>query len=202
MIGVSAEFQSCRAASREILELIEAEPEDAAITRVTRSTDTSPTISKKSIKVSSPVRQRAQRRRSSVASVDEEVNAEQSILRTLGINPITDVANDNSTAAVLADAFTDRSTKLNQLSRDVQDNLEGSIASHLRDAQSTTQRLKHALLADTPFGTIRLLDVEINDAISQLQDDIDRSQRESERLNTESLRQPNVAKEAFIERWQ
>lgn len=149
----------------------------------------------------SPVRSRNTRRRSSVASLEDDTNAEQQLLRNLGISVPAELPADDSTAANLKNILLDRTTKLNNHARNLQQSSETSIACHIRDAQLTFHLLRQSLLSEAEFNSRRLLDPEILEAIANSELEVEGVKLETSKVDLERLRERNTRKEELVQRW-
>ena len=149
----------------------------------------------------SPVRSRNIRRRSSVASLDDDTNAEQQLLRNLGISLPVELPADDSVAANLKNVLLDRTMKLHSHARNLQESSETSIACHIRDAQLTFHLLRQSLLSETEFNSRHFLDSEILEAIANSELEVERVRLETSKMDLERLRERNARKEELVQRW-
>jgi hypothetical protein len=160
-----------------------------------------PSRARKLNKPVSPVRSRNTRRRSSVASLEDDTNAEQQLLRNLGISLPAELPVDNSAAANFKNILLDRTMKLNSHARNLQESSETSIACHIHDAQLTFHLLRQSLLSETEFSSPRLLDPEILEAIAVSELEVEGVRLETGKMDLERLRERNTRKEELVQRW-
>jgi hypothetical protein len=195
------EYQNHRSATSSLIDIIKTELDRTHPSSPTKTKPSSPTRPRKMSKPISPVRPRNTRRRSSTTSLEEDINAEQQLLRNLGISLPAEQHNDHAIAVSLQEALVDRMTKLNIHAKGFQETSETSVATHLQDAQQTLHLLMQSLLAETPYKTIRLLDSELEDAMAKLESRVDDIKTGMGNIDLEKLRVRNTKKEALVERW-
>lgn len=76
--------------------------------------------------------------------------------------------------ASLAAALAERTAKADDVARNAQDSFEASAMAHLEDARRAVQLLRDSVLAESPFGEVRLVDAEIENSISVLAQEVDK----------------------------
>ncbi|OBT68336.1 hypothetical protein VE03_02301 [Pseudogymnoascus sp. 23342-1-I1] len=143
----------------------------------------------------------ANRRRSSASSFDESTPPDQQILRMMGIPPLEELSRDRAPEAVLHETLSDKIQKLKAHEQGLQASSESAIGEHLQDAFATLQLLSDTMLSETKYQDVRLLDEEVQEAISGLDQELADLSSHLQSLNFERLKERNSQKEAFIERW-
>lgn len=154
---------------------------------------------KSSATQSSPVRARNTRRRSS-GHLDEDIEPEQQLLRSLGIS-LPAEATDAARGEALEQALSDRLGKLEGHMNSLQSTTESSISSHLLDAHVTLQLLRDALLADTMYHKVQFLDPEIHASVGTFEQEVQDLQQKMEGVNLQKLQMRNVHRDELVERW-
>jgi hypothetical protein len=153
-------------------------------------------------KTQTPVRPRnTTRRRSSAASFDDDTPAEQQLLRNLGIDLSPDLTSERAVAGILADALVERVGKLAMHIKSVQEGSEATIATHIHDASLSLKLLRDSLLSETKFGSVRLMDKEVEEAIEHLEGEVGGMSEMVGRVDLERLRERNIKREELVERW-
>ncbi|EPE32699.1 hypothetical protein GLAREA_07833 [Glarea lozoyensis ATCC 20868] len=137
------------------------------------------------------------RRRSSGIDLDPETQ----IARNLGITlPPT-----SATAAQVADSLgrirRERSTKLGIHATSLQTTTEGSIAAHVAESQVALRVLTDALLAESAYGGVRLVDPDVEASVGMFEGEVEGLKKEMEGLDLEVLRGRSVDGERFVKRW-
>ncbi|KFY64332.1 hypothetical protein V497_01747 [Pseudogymnoascus sp. VKM F-4516 (FW-969)] len=156
----------------------------------------------RSHKPSSPVRPRAMnRRRSSASSFDESVPPDQQILRIMGIPPLEELCRDRAPETALHETLSDRIHKLKAHESGLQASTESAVGEHVQDAFATLQMLSDTMLSETKYQDIRLLDEEVQEAITGLDRELADLEGRLGRIDFERLKERNLTKEAFVERW-
>lgn len=161
----------------------------------------SPTVVRtKSSGPTSPVRRRAVRR-PSAGQIDDELEPEQQLLRSLGISLPADTAPQRQRIEALEKALQDRASKLEAHSKSLQSSTETSISSHLLDSHITLHLLRNSLLAQSPYNNVSVLDPEIESSLSTLEDDVQLLHDRLENLDLERLQTKNPHREQLVARW-
>lgn len=161
--------------------------------------------SQSKVNSSSPVRPRTARRRSSATSFEDDTPAEEQLLRNLGISLPASVSgsstSERAVAKIMAAALTERTTKLALHARSVQEGSETAIASALHDAYVTVGQLRESLLSETRFGTVTLMDREVEEAVMHLEVEVEGVKKGLADVDLTKLRERNVSRDDFVERW-
>ncbi|KFY63021.1 hypothetical protein V496_04293 [Pseudogymnoascus sp. VKM F-4515 (FW-2607)] len=143
----------------------------------------------------------ANRRRSSASSFDESTPPDQQILRIMGIPPLEELCRHRAPEAVLHETLSDKIQKLKAHEQGLQASSESTIGEHLQDAFATLQLLSDTMLSETKYQEVRLLDEEVQEAISGLDQELADLSSHLQSLDFERLKERNSQKEAFVERW-
>ncbi|TAQ87728.1 hypothetical protein B7494_g3962 [Chlorociboria aeruginascens] len=146
-----------------------------------------------------PVRARNSRRRSSLQ--DEEVEASQHLLRTLGISLPTPPSTDELTASQLSTALLDRQNKLKIHMSSLQLSTETTISNHLLDISLTLQLLHDSLLSETPHNKIHLFDPELQGMIGMLESEIQEVVTGLGEVDLQKVEEGNFHRAKIVERW-
>ncbi|WYZ41061.1 hypothetical protein EsH8_IV_001402 [Colletotrichum jinshuiense] len=153
----------------------------------------------------SPSRQRsntassAHRRRSSGTMLDEPPL--EALLRSLAIAFPEDTTDGARQTAVLAATLAERQAKARDVGRNAQEALEETAASQLADAKLAVQLLRDSLLAESPFGDVRLVDEGIEASISVLGQEVEKVKERAERVDASKARLRSERKREILERW-
>ncbi|KAI9650347.1 hypothetical protein NHQ30_000360 [Ciborinia camelliae] len=142
---------------------------------------------------------RNSRRRSSMF---EEMDAEQQLLRNLGISlPTENDTDDNARTEFLESVLRERIEKLKSHMANLESTTETTISSHVHNADITMQLLYNALQADSVYGEVQLLDPDIVSSFNTFEEEIKNLQENLEAVNLQRLQLKNVHKEQLIKRW-
>lgn len=145
---------------------------------------------------------RSNRRRSSVTSNDEDIDASAQLFRLLGLTPPTKTSEEQtSNAASMEALLSERTMRLDNQTRALHATTEAHIFSHLDEARRTLQILRDSLLSETTYGRVRLLDADIEEAVGMFADEIRDLDAAIDGVDLRPLQVRNVDKERFIERW-
>jgi hypothetical protein len=167
-------------------------------TMIPRSSPAKPNIQKR--RTSSPEKLRMNRRRSSGIE-NEDIDPEQQIARNLGITLPVDLVSSQERAEALERALSDRFTKLDIHTTNLQSTTESSISAHILDSHLTLQLLQDSLLAETLHHKVRLLDPDIEASVSMFHQEIEDLKSELDGMDLQRLQARNVNREQFIARW-
>ncbi|ESZ97172.1 hypothetical protein SBOR_2428 [Sclerotinia borealis F-4128] len=138
------------------------------------------------------------RRRSSMF---EEVDAEQQLLRNLGISLPTENDDADARTEFLENVLGERIEKLKSHTANLESTTETTISSHVHNADVTMQLLYNALQADSIYGEVQLLDPDIVSSFNTFEGEIKNLQENLEAVNLQRLQLKNVHKEQLIKRW-
>lgn len=78
---------------------------------------------------------------------------------------------------------------------------EAAIGEHIQDAFITLQLLRDNLLGESKSGKVELVDADVQAAIEGLEIELADLGGDLEKVDLEKLRERDVNREAFIERW-
>ncbi|OBT58947.1 hypothetical protein VE04_00849 [Pseudogymnoascus sp. 24MN13] len=195
-------YQSHIATLNAVVKLLSSEINSIDLSRPKKPEQPRSPLQSRSHKPASPSLSRsAHRRRSSASSFDESTPPDQQILRIMGIPPLEELCRDRAPEAVLHETLSDKIQKLKAHEQGFQASSESAIGDHLQDAFATLQLLSDTMLSETKYQEIRLLDEEVQEAISGLDQELADLSSHLQSLDFERLKERNSHKEAFIERW-
>ncbi|KAL2880243.1 hypothetical protein SGCOL_004292 [Colletotrichum sp. CLE4] len=146
----------------------------------------------------SPTRDAANRRRRSSAFDEPPL---ETLLHSLAIAFPEDVADGASQTAVLSATLAERQTKARDVTRNAQETLEGTAATQLADSKLAIQLLRDSLLAESPFGDVRLVDEGIEASIAVLGQEVEKVKERVERVDAGKARLRSERKREILERW-
>lgn len=141
---------------------------------------------------------RGNRRRSS--GIQDEP-AMEALLRNLALAlPPAEDATACEQAADLAQVLADRSQKADDVARNAQESFESAATAKLDDARLAIQLLRDSILAESPFGEVRLVDPEIEASIHVLGQEVDKV---AEKLDGADIKKGarSAKKNEFVQRW-
>lgn len=144
---------------------------------------------------------RVRNSRRSSGAYDEDVAPEQQLARHLGVALPADELSDHERATLLERALSERTARLEGHASSLQSTTESSISSHLLDARLTLELLRDALLAESRYGKVRLLDPQLEASVDRLEREVLDVQEGLERVDLHSLQARNVRREQLVKRW-
>ncbi|KAF5983577.1 hypothetical protein FBULB1_3702 [Fusarium bulbicola] len=157
----------------------------------------------------SPIRMRANtdgarrgnnNRRRSSGILDEP--AIEALLRDLALSlPDAEEASIQDQVSALNKAFTERSGKTTDVVRNAQDSFETSVTSRLDDARLAMQLLRDSVLAESPFGEIKMVDPEFEGSIEVLRQEVDKVKEKLDGVVAKKALAKSVKKDEFVQRW-
>ncbi|KAM0345758.1 hypothetical protein ACHAPU_006111 [Fusarium lateritium] len=157
----------------------------------------------------SPIRMRANtdgnrrgnnNRRRSSGILDEP--AIEALLRDLALSlPDAEEASIQDQVAALSQAFIDRSGKTTDVVRNAQDSFEASVTSRLDDARLAIQLLRDSVLAESPYGEIKLVDPEFEGSIQVLGQEVEMVKEKLDGVAGKKALAKSVKKDEFVDRW-
>ncbi|GKT47550.1 uncharacterized protein ColSpa_07731 [Colletotrichum spaethianum] len=147
----------------------------------------------------SPSRDRDRNHRRRSSGFDEPPL--EALLRSLAIAFPEDAADGPRQTAVLSAILAERQAKARDVARNTQETLEGAAASQLADAKLAVQLLRDSLLAESPFGDVRLVDEGIEASIAVLGQEVEKVKQRIERVDAGKARQRSERKREILERW-
>lgn len=140
------------------------------------------------------------RRTSSSRSFEESSEPEHQVLQILGI-PADEAPTEDSITNTLHIILSDRLQKLRAHEKSIQASSEVAIGEHIQDAFITLQMLRDNLLGESKNGKVELVDEDVKAAISDLEMELADLRGDVENVDLEKLRERDVNREAFVERW-
>lgn len=146
----------------------------------------------------SPVRQRTKR-----AANNEEEAPLETLLRNLAVSlpAQDDESNSRAKVDVLARTLRERLNKSDDISKGVQESFERHARFHIEDANRAIQLLKDSILAESPFGEVKLIDPDIEGSIQILIEEVDRARDKLQILEGQTVASGSEKREDFIGRW-
>ncbi|KAK0639544.1 hypothetical protein B0T16DRAFT_423361 [Cercophora newfieldiana] len=156
----------------------------------------------------SPVRARTQlgRRRSSGAGAIGDEPPLEELLRNLAINLPQDEPETTSIEAqvrLLASTLAERRAKAEDVGRNVQESVESAASTQVADAKLAVQLVKDSILAESPFGQVRLVDPEIEGSLAVLSQELENVNGKLEGVNAGLVkaRGTSAKRDEIISRW-
>ena len=200
-------FKAYQAAADIVLDLAKSELDDKVEVPASQDNDVAPgkqPIFSQRALFESPVRprpkQKASRRSSDVGGDGQPL---YEILRALAISLPEDEENMQSQTRLLANALAERRRKAADVAKNVQESLEDVTIRQVADGKLAIQLLRDSILAESPFGDVRLVDSEIEGSIAVLSQELDEVRKGQERVEADmaKLRVRSVKKDELITRW-
>ncbi|KAL0932460.1 uncharacterized protein CTRU02_213413 [Colletotrichum truncatum] len=194
-------FQSHQAATNNLISTARSEL-SAPVSTPKKKTPTQELVSpirRRNTGPSSPSRQRsntADRRRSSML----EEPPMDALLRSLAI-AFPEDADGARQIAILSDLLAERQKKARDVARNAQESLESTAAAQLGDAKLAVQLLRDSLLAESPFGDVRLVDEGIEASIAFLGQEVEKIKERVERVDAGKARQRSEKRREILDRW-
>lgn len=179
----------------------------AAITATAKAelaTDVAPPRKARPTVLTSPVRTRSNtaetrpRRRSS--GVHGE-SALETLLQNLAVTLPSDGTKPQSQIAYLEKVLAERTRKCNDVEKGAQESFEIAAHEQLEDARRAVQLLRDSLLAETPFGDVKLVDPELEGSIMVLSQEVDKAKEKLSSCEGQTIMARSEKREDFIQRW-
>ncbi|KAK0630957.1 hypothetical protein B0T17DRAFT_490680 [Bombardia bombarda] len=158
----------------------------------------------------SPVRAsakpRSARRSSGISGeIGDDLPLEE-ILRGLAISLPQDESSFAGVRAqvdALATTLAERKSKVQDVARNVQGSFEAATIKQIADAKLAIQIVRDSILAENPFGQVRLVDPEIEGLIAVLAQELEAVRAKLEGVDTSLVkaRGKSIKKEGLIQRW-
>ncbi|CAP68299.1 uncharacterized protein PODANS_7_3870 [Podospora anserina S mat+] len=165
-----------------------------------------PTVSQRGV-MDSPVRPRPRHaRRSSGMGGAMEESPLNEILRSLAISlPHEEEGTPDfpARARELASILAERRSKTEDIAKNVQESFDYTATRQIADGKVAIQLIRDSILAESPFGHVRLVDPEIESSIDVLSQELEKIRQEKEGLNNSmaKLRARSAKKDELIARW-
>lgn len=126
----------------------------------------------------------------------------EALLRSLALSlPPPEETTTREQASILAAALAERSVKVSDVAHNAQETFENGAASRLDDARLAMQLLRDSVLAESPFGEVKLADPEIEGSIHVLGQEVDKLREKLEAVNGKRGLMKSVKKDEFVQRW-
>ncbi|KAK3399452.1 hypothetical protein B0T20DRAFT_497736 [Sordaria brevicollis] len=104
----------------------------------------------------------------------------KSILQTLGVPTPTSSSDPSSTQShlqtlqsALTTTLSDRQTKRDDLFATAQSSFEDAVTAHIGDAKAALAMLRDSVLAESPWGVIRLVDEELDEGVEVIRGEVE-----------------------------
>jgi len=103
----------------------------------------------------------------------------------------------------LAAAAVERTAKVSDVASNVQDSFEAGATAQIKDSGLAFQALRDSLLAESPFGKIKLVDPEIEGSIQVLEQELDNVGNKIQKMDSEVtlIRGRRGKQDELIRRW-
>lgn len=161
------------------------------------------TVSKQTIPAS-PVRTRSNtsgaRARRSSSGIQEE-SALETLLGSLAVSLPCEEESPRARVNAISKAVAERARKCDEVAKGAQESLEITTRAHLSDAKLALQLLRDSLLAESPFGEVKLVDPVMEGSILILQQEVEKAKEKLRSLEGQSVMARSVKKEEFVRRW-
>ncbi|KAK3331773.1 hypothetical protein B0T19DRAFT_86433 [Cercophora scortea] len=159
----------------------------------------------------SPVRPQTKprnaRRSSGIGALGEDPPLDE-ILRSLAISlPLQDDPSSSidvqTQTQALSSILADRRAKTNDVARNVQESFEAAATKQIADAKLAIQLVRDSVLAESPFGQVRLVDPEMDASIAVLSQEVEKLDAKLEGVDAGlvKIRGRSAKKEELIRRW-
>ncbi|KAF6836722.1 hypothetical protein CPLU01_03516 [Colletotrichum plurivorum] len=147
---------------------------------------------------SSPSRQRSDTSNRRQSLLDEPPL--EALLRSLAI-ALPEDADGPGHVAALSAILAERRAKARDVARNAQESLESTASAQLADSKLAIQLLRDSLLAESPFGDVRLVDEGIEASIAVLGQEVEKIKERVEQIDAGKARQRSDKRREFIARW-
>ncbi|KAI8313131.1 hypothetical protein K4K59_004955 [Colletotrichum sp. SAR11_240] len=194
-------FQSHQTATTNLVSTARSELSVPAATpkKKTPTQDLASPVRRRNTGPGSPIRQRSNtgNRRFSAGLDEPPIEA---LLRSLAI-AFPEDADGPTQIALLSGILAERQAKARDVARNAQESLESTAAAQLADAKLAVQLLRDSLLAESPFGDVRLVDEGIEASIAVLGQEVEKVKERVERVDAGKARQRSERRREILERW-
>ncbi|KAK2733844.1 hypothetical protein CKAH01_08258 [Colletotrichum kahawae] len=194
-------FQSHQTATNNLVSTARSELSVPAATpkKKTPTQELASPVRRRNTGPSSPIRQRSNTgNRRFPAGLDEPPM--EALLRSLAI-AFPEDADGPTQIALLSGTLAERQAKARDVARNAQESLESTAAVQLADAKLAVQLLRDSLLAESPFGDVRLVDEGIEASIAVLGQEVEKVKERVERVDAGKARQRSERRREILERW-
>lgn len=193
------EFNCSSAALLSLMGAIQAEVKNIGTESTQRDKNAKATSGH--VRKTSIVRSKHSRGLSSSALASEEVEPELQLLRSLGVALPPEHGDSSAVNIALESALCDRVEKLSGHTMATATSIETALATHLQESSATVQQLYDALLSDTPYREVALIDKETTAMIEALSVDINKLEGSLAEVNLEKLHERDTFCDQFVDRW-
>ena len=114
---------------------------------------------------------------------------------------LPDHAGAREQVAALSNVLAERSAKTDDVAASAQQGFEEGAAMHLADAKRAVTLLRDCVLADSPFGKVRLVDEEIEASIGVLEEEIEKLRRQVDGVDPKNVKVRSEKREELLRRW-
>ncbi|CAF3471248.1 hypothetical protein SNK03_007785 [Fusarium graminearum] len=126
----------------------------------------------------------------------------EALLRDLALSlPDAEEASIQDQVSALNKAFRERSDKTTDVMRGAQEGFEMGVTSRLDDARLAIQLLRDSMLAESPFGKVKMLDPEFEESVVALERDLEGVKEKLDGVVDKKALAKSVKKDEFVQRW-
>lgn len=130
----------------------------------------------------------------------------EEILRKLAINlPLDEEASVDVDVQIreLTSTLATRRAKVQDVAKNVQETFEGAAVKHASDGKLAIQLVRDSILAESPFGDVRLVDPEIEGSIAVLSQELANVDEKLKGIDADvaGLRVRNAKRDELVSRW-
>ena len=149
----------------------------------------------------SPLRRRSFGRRLSGNFSDADLEPEQQLYRMLGIMPPVGTESREELETACSAIIAERRAKLNNHLESLETSTDSTLSAYLDEADMVLELLRETLLADTKYGTVRLISKETEDSVEALNQEVNDISKAMSAINLDQLRERDLKRDQFVERW-
>lgn len=124
----------------------------------------------------------------------------ETLLQNLAVS-LPEDANPRDKIAHLAKILSERTQKCTDISKGAQESFEITARAQIQDARQAIQLLRDSVLAESPFGDVKLVDPDIEGSILILAQEVDKAKEKLRVLEGQSVVAGSEKKEDLIQRW-
>ncbi|QUC19248.1 uncharacterized protein UV8b_03489 [Ustilaginoidea virens] len=124
----------------------------------------------------------------------------ETLLERLAIS-LPEEAGERDRIAALERTLADRTRKYDQVARAAQESFETTTRAYLDDARKANQFLRDSLLAESPFGDVKMVDPDVEASIRVLEQEVDKAKEKLRYLQGQAVLAGSQKKAEFINRW-
>lgn len=126
----------------------------------------------------------------------------EALLRDLALSlPDAEEASIQDQVSALNKAFRERSDKTTDVMRGAQEGFEMGVTSRLDDARLAIQLLRDSMLAESPFGKVKMLDPEFEESVVALERGLEGVKEKLDGVVDKKALAKSVKKDEFVQRW-